>query len=198
MRALVALLFLSPLVACATVAGAGRAAAPATPAAALAADTFITRLPEPNQRVRVIIPANDTVSQWTMVGAFRQLTGDTLVLRVPQARAGALDTVRLGGGRQLQVVVGHHDDGRAGFFLGFLIGMGVGGVLGSNCTASSGFVPNLCPLAVAGGLVGGGFLGGAAGWAIGRAIVTEDWRTARVGAVRSSARPTWLGLRVSF
>jgi len=203
MRALLAFLVLTPLAACATISGAGRAAAPAIPAPTEADRTDTVRsAPRPGAEVRFVFPAAGAAPVEYRYGQLQRMAGDTVVMVWEFVRGrttySRLDTLILGGGRQLQVVAGRHGNGRTGFFLGFLVGMGVGGAIGSNCTASSGFVPNLCPLAVVSGLVGGGFLGGGVGWVIGKLILIEDWRTVPVGAVRSRPGSIQVGLRTSF
>ncbi len=194
MRRDLRVLLLASLAGCAT---GGGGYAPARAAPAVAADSLVTHPPAPGQLARVLDLNAHPAPRPTLTGTFRGLTADAVVLQRRSLPADRLDTVPLGAGRRLQLLVGRHDNRRAGFLIGLVVGAGVGGVLGSGCTQGGVGSPDLCALAQVGGLVGGGLIGGGLGLTIGKAVTTDDWRTVLVQGPERSSRTT-VGLRVTF
>jgi len=201
MRACLALLIVVPLSACASASGGGQLTR--TPPAV--AHAPVANLPERGQHVRVVFAAVPGQPERNRDGYLYRLTPDTLIM----ARGVVADTVLLGEGRQLQVVVRSRNRGRAGALLGMTGGALIGAVMGSAayepCVATGGMFDMSCMFAptqgemAAGGAILGGLAGGLAGYVIGSAIRTEEWGTVPLGrGVRVGVTPAAIALRVAI
>ena len=184
----------------ACVSGGGQASTTVAPAPARS-DSIVARIPQRNDRVRIVFPATAAQPQRFVAGYLQRLTSDTVIL----ARGMVLDTVTLNGGRQLQAVVGSRGHTWTGVGLGALSGGIVGGVIGAStwqpCT-DTGFLACLMypsqGAQMAGAAVLGGLLGGLVGGAIGAGTHTDEWGTVPIAGMRVSLRPNGIGLRFTF
>ncbi len=204
MRTAIRLFLLAPLAACATGGAthkslAGPGANP--PASAPRPDTTLQRIPQRNERVRVVFPATATQPQRYVSGHLQRLTTDTAVI----AHGLVMDTVALGGGRQLQAVVRSRGRTWSGVAIGVFAGGTLGGILASAaykpCTSTEFFGCLMYPsqgMQTAGGFVLGGLLGGVIGGAIGGGMRTEEWGTVPITRTRVSVRPAQLSVSVRF
>ncbi len=201
MRALIAMLASLPLAAC-TMATKQAATVAPTPLAGASTltDTFVHRMPQRNERVRVVFDSGPTRSQAMLEGWLYSLRADTLVLvRGPQ-----VDSVMLRKGRRLQVVTGDRGHGASGLVIGGLAGTVAGAIIGAAsyqpCTPGP-WAPCLFNgrgLVIAGGATLGLLAGGLAGWLIGVSIRTQDWGTVELPIAAVSIGPTGVRVRASY
>ena len=205
MRSLVPLLALVPVSACAPLmAPSPERVQPAAGQPTAGADSSTNRLPRRNERARVVFPAGPSGEPTYLVGWVHTLRADTLIL----VRGLQVDTVKLGGSRQLQVVVRQRSHAKLGAIVGFGVGAVAGAVIADAayepCPAPRNMVDVVCSMvndrgsAAAGGLLLGGLAGGLLGWAIGSAFITQEWGTVTLPPAAVTVGPGRVGLRVTF
>ncbi len=205
MRSFIALVALVPVSACAPLMPSSPERVQPAPGQATAnADSAMNRVPRRNERARVVFPAGPSGQPTYLVGWVHSLRADTLIL----VRGLQVDTVKLGGGRQVQVVVRQRSHGRLGALVGFGAGAVAGAVIADAayepCPAPRNMVDVTCSLvndqgsAVGGGMLLGGLAGGLLGWAIGSAVVTPEWGTVTLPPAAVSVGPGRVALRVAF
>ncbi len=204
MRSLIALLALVPVTACAALMPPSpERVQPVAGQPTAVADSSTNRLPQRNEQARVVFTAGPSGEPTYLVGWVHTLRADTLIL----VRGLQVDTVKLGGNRQLQVVVRQRSHSRLGAIVGFSVGAVAGAVIGNatykECPPPRNLV-DPCALLndrssnVLGGFVLGGAAGGVLGLAIGSAFITQEWGTVTLPPAAVSVGPGRVGLRMTF
>jgi hypothetical protein len=123
---------------------------------------------EPGVRVRVSTAPRTSRANWT-VGTVIAVTGDRLAIRTQQHSGSTIDIAR-SSVTQLEVSRGQHSRALTGLGLGFLIGAGVGAVIG---VGGEDLAPTDGKLIGAGlGAVGGALVG----LVVGSSSTSERWQ----------------------
>jgi hypothetical protein len=172
--------------------------------------------PTKGARVRVLIPASDTLPERYVFGSLVRLEGDTAVIvpwgPLPTAgvttgdpRSPKTSIIALDGGKRLEWIVDSHGHGGTGAALGALLGALVGEEIGraswQPCT-QTGFLTCWMHLSKGEQAAGSAFLGGAGGallgLAVGAGIRTETWGPLRTAGVRLAVTPHAVGISLTF